>query len=109
MRKTVKFNDNIDLAGLYERENNIILIIPRNIDNLTISVAIHEFGHLYDYYVNGSVVESEDTALLWEFKFLRNRGEYELINNRTKDILNKLDSLKYKSIKKETKVFQLQL
>ncbi|MBR4618337.1 MAG: hypothetical protein IKO49_03435 [Bacilli bacterium] len=108
--KCIKFIDinNIEFFGIYEKCGDISLIVPEVINDLTMSIAIHEAGHLYDYYKTGSILESEATALEWEFCFLTYRKQYDILNDRLKEIKSNPDSLKYKSIKKEAKWFQLQ-
>ncbi len=82
--------ENIELAGLYVNNNNIVLVVPYVVDNYTMSVALHEAGHLYDYYVQKDIVDSEDTALLWEFKCLLFHDENELLAKRKEYALKEL-------------------
>ena len=102
IKKYCSFTDDLELAGIYENKDKVVIVIPRITNNLTMSIAIHEAGHLYDYYKVGKILESEDTALDWEFKFLFSKGEYELINNRISEIISNSDSLKYKTIIKRS-------
>ena len=97
----------IDLCGIYKNDSKEVSIrIPRLKDHYTTSIAIHEIGHLFDYYLKQKIVMNENTSLLFEFTYLYKVGELELLKNRIREIEKNKTSVKYKSlmdIKKETK------
>ena len=97
----------IDLCGIYKNDSKEVSIrIPRLKDYYTTSIAIHEIGHLFDYYLKQKIVMNENTSLLFEFTYLYKVGELELLKNRIREIEKNKTSVKYKSlmdIKKETK------
>ena len=97
----------IDLCGIYKNDSKEVNIrIPRPKNHYTTSIAIHEIGHLFDYYLKQKIVMNENTSLLFEFTYLYKVGELELLKNRIREIEKNKTSVKYKSlmdIKKETK------
>ena len=76
--------EELDLSGIYVNEERVSLITPVVNDKYTMSIAIHEAGHLYDYYCNGKIIDSEETALSWEFKYLVFNKMYSLLQERVK-------------------------
>ena len=91
----------IDFCGCYIKENKLKAIVPKIINDYTRSVVIHELGHIYDYYLNGEIVENEDRALLWEILYLKYSKNYHLLSERINKIeKNTPNSLHYKSLQK---------
>ena len=94
------------MASIKMIRKKLVLEFLDQKNHYTTSIAIHEIGHLFDYYLKQKIVMNENTSLLFEFTYLYKVGELELLKNRIREIEKNKTSVKYKSlmdIKKETK------
>lgn len=95
-----------EFAGCYLLNDTLVAKVPFPVSNKMKSLVIHEMGHLYDTYLYHKIVDNEDTALLWELKYLYSIDDPLLLSQRLQEIYANKSSNKYKSImklKKETK------
>lgn len=94
----------VRLTGIYEEQNNTVVVIPFVDDNLTMAIALNEIGKLYALYKKIPLDEARDISLKWEFRFLYNEKEYNLLEHRLSEEIDDPKELKYRTvIKKEIK------
>lgn len=95
-----------EFAGCYLLNGTLVAKVPFPVNNKMKSIAVHEMGHLYDTYLYHKIIDNEDTALLWELKYLYSIDDQLLLAGRLQEIYANKSSNKYKSLiqlKKETK------
>lgn len=102
MDKKIEFipPEMIDFSGCYLINGQLKIKVPKIINDYTRSIAIHELGHIYDYYISGKLVENEDNALLWELLYLEYSHNEELLLERIEKIQENTTSPHYKSLQK---------
>lgn len=76
----------IEFCGCYIIDGKFKAKIPNIIDEFTRSVAIHELGHLYDYYTTGDIIEDEERSLMWGISYLKDSKNHELLSKRLNEI-----------------------